>query len=127
MTSRIMKLAAVAVLTAFAFAPSSHAASWSHLDKITFNRPVALPGVVLPAGSYVFEIANPTTSANVVRVTHRDTHRVYFAGITERVSRPAGLRPGQMISLGEPMTGGAFPVTVWYPAAQAEGHRFLYR
>lgn len=127
MTPRIMKVAAVAVLTAFAFTPSSRAASWGQLDKITFSRAVALPGVVLPAGAYVFEIANPNTSANVVRVIHRDTQRVYFAGFTERVQRPAGAPAGQRITMGEPLTGGAFPIEVWYPAAQAEGRRFLYR
>ena len=41
---------------------SSHAWGVSHENKLTFSRPVALPGVVLPAGAYTFELAASTSS-----------------------------------------------------------------
>jgi hypothetical protein len=36
---------------------------------LTFSGPVALPGATLGAGTYVFEVANPSTSGDVIRVS----------------------------------------------------------
>lgn len=44
--------------------------AWSvagHANRLTFSGAAALPGVVLPAGTSTFEIANPDTGANVVQ------------------------------------------------------------
>ena len=38
----------------------------------TFSGPVEMPGVALPAGRYVFRIANPDTSRNVIQVLSGD-------------------------------------------------------
>lgn len=124
---RNMAFLAAAALLTFAFTAATGAAEWGKLDRITFSRAVALPGVVLPAGSYTFEIANPNSSATVVRVTHSDTHRVYFAAFTENVRRPADLARGQMVTFGEASAGAPVPIAVWYPAAGEHGHRFLYQ
>ena len=48
--------------------------AWSpanHVNHLTFSQAVGLPGVVLPAGAYTFEVANVETSGNVVRVSSR--------------------------------------------------------
>jgi|RhiMethySRZTD1v2_1073278.scaffolds.fasta_scaffold12274_12 hypothetical protein len=127
MKRRYFAFTAAVALMACAFAVRTGAQSWGQLEKITFSQAVALPGVVLPAGAYTFEIATPNSSANVVRVIHRDTHQVYFAAFTERVRRPGNLRPGQRMTFGEAVAGEAVPINVWYPGAGAEGHRFLYR
>lgn len=41
-------------------------------NQFRFGVAVALPGAVLPAGNYTFEIANPEGSGNVVRVWTKD-------------------------------------------------------
>src|SRR5678816_358546 len=56
---------------------------------LTFNQRVALPGVTLEKGTYVFERIG--TGEDVVRVTSRDGHHVYLAALTSEVERPAGL------------------------------------
>ena len=43
------------------------------VNYLTFSGPVALPGVVLPAGSYVFEM--PDARLDIVRITTRDRSR----------------------------------------------------
>ena len=93
----------------------------------TFNKAVQLPGVALPPGTYVFEIANPDSSHRVVRVTRRDTGRVYFAGFTQLIPRPVDLPADQHIRLGEGPRGAAVPVAAWYPSGQLQGHRFIYQ
>jgi hypothetical protein len=37
---------------------------------ITFNRPIDMPGLLLPAGRYLFEVAGPLDVRNVVRITN---------------------------------------------------------
>jgi hypothetical protein len=111
---------------AVALAAPSGAGTWGQMDNINFSRAVTLPGVVLPAGSYIFEIANPNTSADVVRVINRGTGQVHFLGFTQRVKRARNARD-EMVTLGEASRGQATPVTAWYPAAGTNGHQFLYR
>jgi len=123
LTRQLVFTAAIALL-ALAAAPSG--ASLGRWDRITFSGPVALPGVVLPAGSYTFEIANPETSHRVVRVSRRDTGRVYFAGFTRMVPRPVDLAPDQLLILGEAPRGQAAPINVWYPSGASQGHQFIY-
>jgi hypothetical protein len=126
LTRHLVFTAAIALLGLAAATPSRAALGLG--DKITFSGPVSLPGVVLPAGSYTFEIANPNSSLMVVRVTRRDTGRVYFAGFTRMVPRPVDLPENQRISLGEAaQRGAAVPIAVWYPTGQPLGHRFIYQ
>lgn len=124
-TRHLVFTAAIALLALAAATPSRAALGLA--DRITFSGPVALPGVVLPAGSYTFEIANPDSSLRVVRVTRRDTGRVYFAGFTRMIPRPVDLPADQLISLGEGPRGAAVPIDVWYPSGLSQGNRFIYR
>jgi hypothetical protein len=117
-------VAATALLAAAAATPTG--AAIGQRDEITFRRAVALPGVVLPAGPYIFEVANPDSSLTVVRVAHRDTHKVYFAAFTMSVQRPASLPASQVVTLGEAPAGNAVPITAWYPRESRSGHRFAW-
>lgn len=122
---RNLMLTAAAVLMAMAAVTPSGAAIGPR-DQITFSRPVALPGVVLPAGSYTFEVMNPDSSSTVVRVSHRDTHQVFFSGLTMMAVRPANLAAGRLVTVGEAAAGAAIPITAWYPTGRLAGHRFVW-
>ena len=128
---RVLKATLVALGTAvLALAdnsPSRAASDMDHTNYLTFSKAVALPGVVLPAGAYTFEIANPGSGAPVVRVSARETRRVLFAGFTHRINRPQNVPAGQLVSLGEAPAGGAPPIQAWYPNGSASGHQFIYR
>ena len=104
-------------------AVSGHAATARQTNYLTFSGPVRLPGVTLPAGTYVFERADVATP-RVVRVTSRDGHQVYFMGFTMLVDRPAGTT--RLVSLGEAQTGTAPPILAWYPQNESTGHQFIW-
>src|SRR5712692_6322211 len=99
----------------------------SRTNQLTFSGPVALPGVTLPGGTYVFELASPLTSPDVVRVRNAERTMVYFSGFTERIDRPEGLPADYVVSLGEAPRGMAPPVLSWYPIDESMGHKFVYR
>jgi hypothetical protein len=93
---------------------------------LTFSQPVQLPGVSLGSGTYIFEIANPSTSADVVRVLSRDRSKSYFMGFTRPVNRPRSLPRNHLVSLAESARDTAPPVTVWWPENESTGRQFIY-
>jgi hypothetical protein len=59
-------------LLALPFASSrTSAADADHSSYLTFRQQVALPGVSLGAGTYIFEVPESNTSWDVVRVSKR--------------------------------------------------------
>ena len=93
---------------------------------LSFSAPVALPGVGLAPGTYVFELADPSNDPSLVRVLSRDRSTVYLTAFTEMVVRPAGLRPVTFVALGEALVGRPVRITVWYPPNTGSGRRFIY-
>ena len=97
-----------------------------HTMYLTVNTPVALPGVGLAPGTYIFELASPDGDPSIVRVLSRDRERVFYMGFTTLVARPAGWREDRPISLGEARPGAPVPIRTWYPAHESMGRRFVY-
>lgn len=91
----------------------------------TFTKPVKAAGVVLPAGSYVFDITNPHTSADVVRVRDRKRMKQYVLTLTRPVTRPADGRLDASIVFGEGSATVPPPIRAWYPAGETTGREFL--
>src|SRR5262249_32161086 len=101
-------------------------ANVSRTTYITFSQPVALPGVELSAGTYVFELANPYSSSNIVRVSSSDRSKVYLQAFTHSVHRPEGLAADRLITIGEAPRGAAPPIQAWFPTGDSIGHEFIY-
>jgi hypothetical protein len=93
---------------------------------LTFSAAVQLPGVALGSGTYIFEVANPDTGADVVRVLSRDRRIAYFMGFTHAVPRPHALERDRMVSLGEAARGTAPRITAWWPQGESNGRQFIY-
>jgi len=130
MTNRMSRRAALAAFGLalaglVAASPSHGGVGPSQRIELTFSKPVALPGVSLPAGTYVFERAAPNGAIEVVRVSSLDGRSVYYTGFTELVNRPR--RNASPITFGEAVTGAPLPIKEWYPTFTDTGHRFLYR
>jgi hypothetical protein len=96
------------------------------ITYFTFSRSVQMPGVVLPAGIYIFEIANPDGGADVVRVLSRDRKRVYLTRFTHSVYRAANGTLKPTITLGETSAGNPPTVKAWYPHSETRGREFIY-
>ena len=119
---------AFGALVGLALTVAASAVSASNgLEILTFSGPVALPGVTLNTGTYIFEAANPDSGGSVIRVRDRRTGRPMFLGFTNPVQRPAGLRADRSIVLGEAVKGAATPIVAWYPVGKSMGREFVYR
>jgi hypothetical protein len=96
-----------------------------HENQMTFSRAVALPGVLLPAGSYTFDTAD-SNALDVVVVRSKANNRVLYMGFTTQVRRPRGMSPNTAVTLGEASGNEALPITAWYEIGQSIGHQFRY-
>ena len=114
------------VLGIAAGAASVNATTATRLTYVTFNGPVALPGVTLAAGTYTFELADPIGASAVVAVRDRTRTKQYFMGFTQRIDRPGGLSREASVSFGEASRGRAKPIVAWYPPDSTTGMKFIY-
>jgi len=127
--SKNLRVAAVGALFLLSAATATTGAwvdSASRTTFATFNRPVALPGVELNAGTYIFELANPHGDLSIVRVSSRDRSKIYLMAFTRIVDRPAGLPADRIVTLGEAPANKPAPVREWFPSGSGSGHEFIY-
>ena len=125
---RNLKIAAVGALFLglVAVASTNARGDSGHTNYLTFSRAVALPGVELPAGSYIFDVPSTNMSNSIVRVSSHDRKKVYLTAFTLDVARPRGDEGKLLVSLGEAPAGAARPIAAWFPIGESVGHQFVY-
>ena len=119
-------LCGVVLLGVVATTPTGAIENARRTTYFTFRAPVALPGVTLPPGTYVFEVMNPDMSGDLVRVSNRERSKTHAMQFTRPVHRN---RQGDMkstITLGETAGGAAQPIKTWFPENETTGREFLY-
>jgi len=50
---------------------------WNKKTVVTFSQPVELPGIVLPAGTYVFRLLDSNSDRHIVQVFDKDEMKLY--------------------------------------------------
>jgi len=98
----------------------------NHTTRLTFNTPIGLPGVSLPAGTYVFEVVDNMSTLDIVRVSSRDRRHSYLITITRPVLRPAGVKDDRQIVFAEVKPGNPLRIAAWYPIGDRQGREFIY-
>jgi hypothetical protein len=127
MLSHLKIAAAGALFLGLAVAATTRAGSVTdHTNYLTFSRAVALPGVELAAGTYIFETPSNSMSNSIVRVSSRDRKKVYITTFTLDVPRPRGDDGKVLVQLGEAAAGTAPPIAAWFPIGENVGHQFIY-
>src|SRR5262245_55109475 len=92
--------------------------------KITFSVPVEIPGQVLPAGTYLFKLAD-ADDLRLVRVFNADGTRIYAN--LETVSAERENRTGNVvITLTEQSNGRPAALLKWFYPGRTTGHEFIY-
>lgn len=91
--------------------------------RVTFLRSVELPGQVLPAGDYVFERVNPTSS-NVAVLVRNKRGTVQWMGLTNAATRRKAGKSA--IELSEARQGEAPRVLAWFASGSVNGASFIY-
>jgi hypothetical protein len=125
MTRRIAIRMAVTAVALTCVAAAAQAWGFSHENTLKFTRPVALPGVVLPAGTYSFDVASPT-ALDLVVVRGANRGKVFYMGFTRTISRPRNMSSAVPVAFGEASANEAPPIAAWYEIGDITGHEFIY-
>jgi hypothetical protein len=104
---------------------SARADTWDQLTYFTFSASVEIPGVALPAGTYMFKLADADGSRNVIRVLSKDGSKVYstFFAIPDERLTPTD-KP--VVTFEETPVGTPEAIKAWFYPGDTVGHEFVY-
>jgi len=91
----------------------------------TFSQPVMLPQVTLPAGKYLFRLADTQTTRTVVQVYNEDQTKLLGMMITLPALRATATDDPQ-VQFMEATEGSAMPIRSYYFAGSTSGWEFIY-
>ena len=111
-------VAGLSVATAFAQTPDKR-------TLFTFSGPVAMPGVTLPAGQYLFRLADPNTSGNVVQVLSADGKKPYGMFFSLRSERFEAA-PKPEVRFMETAKGMPAAIKTWWYPGETTGYEFIF-
>lgn len=113
------------VLSAILFAEVAlHADERDQSTKLTFSMPMEIPGQFLPAGTYLFKVADPN-DVNLVQIFNADGSRLYATLQTISTQRPAPTRDA-VVTLAEQPNGRPDALMKWFYPGDTTGHEFVY-
>jgi hypothetical protein len=107
------------------FQPVARADEWNEMTKLKFNRPVELPHVVLPAGSYRFTLANSSSDRNIVEVFSTNWKHEYATLLTIPTYRPHST-DYTVLKFAERRHDLPEALLNWYYPGRLTGQQFVY-
>ncbi len=125
MLRHAFRLASAAGLFAALMMSSATAQPMDKRTFFTFSGPVAMPGITLPAGQYIFRLADPDMSSRVVEVLSANGRKPYGLFFTISAQRlHASVKPEvRFMETAKDMPQAI--QTWWYPDETA-GYEFIY-
>ncbi len=115
------------VLAGIAMLPlkTARADEWNQETNITLSAPLEIPGQVLPAGNYVFQLANNKSDRNVVEIFNEDKTHVIATVLAIPAYR---LEPtaNALITVREEPAGSPEALSRWFFAGDVRGVGFVY-
>jgi hypothetical protein len=104
---------------------SADASTFDKRTYFTFSQPITLPGVTLPAGTYMFRLADPTTGRKVVQVMSQNGMQSYAMVLSIPAQR-RDLPDEPEISFMETPAGMPAAVQTWWHQGERTGHELVY-
>ena len=91
----------------------------------TFSRPITLPGVTLPAGKYIFRLADDESSRKVIQVVSSDGTKPYAMLLTIPEERRDPAKDAEVAFL-ETASRTPSAVKAWWYPGERTGYEFIY-
>lgn len=135
------KLSLVALLLCFAFLcpvflPSAHADMWNKKTILTFSGPVKVANTTLPAGTYVFKLADSAGNRHIVQVFNQNENHLYATVLAMPAFRlvPADhtvIKFAETSASGDTASGtipaDGLPIKQWFYPGDTYGQEFPVR
>ena len=111
------------MLTLTIMLPMVHADDWNQTTRFTFSQPVQIPGRVLPAGTYRFQLAD-SNHRHLVQIFREDQTLVATLYSVPRVRDGRGLDAA--ITLANRGATQPQAIVSWFFVGETQGHQLLY-
>jgi hypothetical protein len=91
----------------------------------TFSRPITLPGVTLPAGKYIFRLADDESSRKVIQILNSEGTKPYAMLLTMPEERRDPAKDAEVAFL-ETASRTPSAVKAWWYPGERTGYEFIY-
>jgi hypothetical protein len=125
MLKRLISASVLVVLVGAASGASAFTGTSDKRTYFTFSQPVALPGVTLPAGTYMFRLADDTTTRKVIQIANKEGTRSFAMLHTVPVYRSDPPRNPEVRFM-ETAAGAPIAVRAWWKDGETTGYGFIY-
>jgi len=112
-------------LGALTLLPSAWAENWNQKTTFTFSGPVEIPGQILPAGTYLFKLADSISNRNIVQVFNKDQNHILGTFLAIPDYRLRASEKG-IIRFEERPAGSPQAIKAWFSPHRNFGHEFVY-
>jgi hypothetical protein len=122
---RMTKAICCAAAIVACLASGARADEWNKRTFLTFSGPVQVPGATLPAGTYLFQLADPDNARHVVMVRDKDEKKIYTMFMTipnDRLDTP----DNNVVMFRETPSGVARAIKAWWYPGERMGEEFVY-
>jgi hypothetical protein len=121
----VLKTLCCALALSALLTPVARADEHDKLTYFTFSGPVRLPGVTLPAGTYMFKLAESPSNRHIVQVFNKDGSKIYatILAIPDQRLDPTD-KP--IVMFRETPAGTPAAVRAWFYPGNTIGDEFVY-
>ncbi len=123
---RAIQISMCAALLCATFVMATRADTWDKKTIVTFSDAVEIPGQVLPAGTYVFKLANSTSDRHIVQIWNEDENRL-LATIQAIPSYRFDTPDRPIFELDERLGASTMALHTWFYPGDNTGQEFVYR
>ncbi len=123
MQHKLLAVAAVGGL--IALSPFAKADEWDKRTVVTFNEPVEIPGMVLPAGTYVMKLFDSPADRDVVQIFNKTETRIFKTVFAIPTYREEATDHAVM-TFEERTAGSPQAIKDWYYPGDLRGEEFVY-
>ena len=124
MTLRHLPLVAAASALALTFS-TANADTFNKKTKLSFSKPIRVPGATLAAGSYIFKLVDSQSNRNIIQIMNLRENKLYTTALAIPDYR-LNPRSHTVMTFGETDAGCAPAVKSWFYPGDNAGNRFVY-
>ncbi len=122
---KTLMLVSCVVVLGWTLLPSARADEWDEKTSLDFSQPVEIPGMVLPAGKYVFKLADTLSDRDIVQVYNGNMTHIYttLIAIPDYRLEPTGKT---VVTFEERKAGTPEALRAWFYPGMNYGVEFVY-
>jgi hypothetical protein len=122
---RIARAVCCAAVALMLSVPVLRADEFNKMTYLTFSGSVQVPGVVLPAGTYMFKLADPEGGRRVIQIWDKEGTKLYTTLLTipDQISEP---KDDPVVLFTETPSGEPQAVKSWFYTGERNGYEFVY-